>query len=109
MFNNNIIWVTKLIQKQDFDTPAAALKNATELIENWCKQNGFEYEINHNKDTGCNRVLTIKTNYRIYNYKFIISGYEKPTGEQEPSYNLFGEKWLVDITKPAYYAHLDRL
>ena len=109
MFNNNIIWVTQLISKQDFDTPAAALQNATELITNWCKENGFKYKINHNKDTGKNRILFLETPQKVYVYKFVISVYSKPTGEHEKAYNVFtNSESLREITKPVYRAHLDR-
>lgn len=102
-------WITKLIRKQDGDTPKEALEKAITFVDNWCKENGFKYGIKHNEDTGCNRVLFIKTPHKTYTYKFIISVYQKPTGKFEEKRNMFFDyMYLEEITKPAYFAHLDK-
>ena len=105
-------WITKFIHKQKHDTYNEALNSAIELIDNWTKENDLEYEIKHNEETGCNRVLFIYKKYpngytKHYIYPFIISGCYEPTGEYEEKEGFFG-KYLDEKTVYKYHAHLDR-
>lgn len=103
-------WITKIISKQDYDTSKEALNKALELIDRWCKEKGFTYQICHNDETGINRVLYINTQYKQYKYKLIISTFNKGTGEHIEERNIFFDyMYLKEVTKPAFFAHLDRL
>lgn len=102
-------WITEFISEKSYETRKEALEQATKLIESWCEENKLKYEIWHNPDTSCNRVLKIETKNWVYTYKFIISACNVETGNYEESKNLFGKKWLKPIYKNEYYAHLDRI
>lgn len=98
-------WITKIINNNKYDTNIHALKNAIWLIDKWCRQNNFSYEILHNEDTGCNRVLTIYTPHKTYQYKFIISSCNVENGYEE-GIDFFGNKCKQPIYKAQYYAKL---
>lgn len=97
-------WITKIINKDYFTTHDEALSNALYTIDDWCKQNNFDYKIKHNDETGCNRVLF----FGKYCYKFIISSATIETDEIEEYYNIFfDDVEKRNKTKIVYYAHLE--
>ena len=105
-------WITKIIHKQTYDTYNEALEQATKLIDSWCKENGLEYEIKHNGETGCNRVLFIYKTYsngycKHYAYSFVVSGCYVGTGEYEERESVFGT-YINEKTKYQFYAHLGK-
>ena len=105
-------WITKIIHKQTYDDYDEALYKATNFIACWCKENDLEYEIKHNADTGCNRVLFIHKKYpsgysKHYGYRFIISSIYEPTGEYEEVHYYDGP-FMKEIMKRKFVAHLER-
>lgn len=103
-------WITKIISQKTYDTYEEALEQATKLIDSWCKENGLEYEIKHNGETGCNRVLFIYKTYpngyrKHYAYGFVVSGVYVGTGVFE-EVNYYDGAFMKEIDERKFVAHL---
>ena len=127
-----IEWITENKEiKKYLKTRKEALDNAMNVIDAWCKENGWEYRVSHNTNVdlyyhklkNANRCVIIyrdsdSNNYRAYAYKLTIKSWtefeEKVIGQEVIDADIFGEEMIFDIIeriqKPTlYYADLKRL
>lgn len=112
-------WITN-IKFPECKTNKEALDSAYQIIDNWCKANGFSWSINHNTEVGlyheiknANRCITIDTPKTRYVYKLTIStSYDYEIVEEE-THSLFNKR-LVKVEREIpgskkYYAWLQRM
>lgn len=106
-------WITE-IKLPCKRTNKEALESALELISDWCEENGYKYEIEHNYidrfHTKRNRVLFISNERKTYGYQLVISTMKELLGYKEYK-GITGKMMKTEIISDysLYYAHLTRV